>query len=742
MKKAGIICTIIMCAAVLLGVPAFCMGHLNAKSVTMKVGDSAELEVTNPMMGLTARYISEDKQIVHAEKDGTITAYGPGTTNVLVKTWFRTLTCKVFVLGFLDETVEMLAGQTAEPQILGASEDAVFSSSDESVVQVVDGKLKTLKSGSATLTCKDKGLEVSQTIEVSGIISEDSFLFVGNQMQLGVDERFYVTASNWSVDDPEVAAVSEDGLLTGISPGTVEVSCQIEDGSIFDTSIDVVGMEEEEWYLLLDEESKVPLASGKGFDTSEMEWLSRDPQVADVDGTGKVRAAGLGDTTVVGRLGEQEISCSVHVVQVPEKAFTVVGVSAEFQKADNGNTFIWNSRDESVVKMDNGMLLGVSEGTTEIYAEAGSRTFTCPVTVGKMNKASVTLSESQTDTLEVTGTEGQDVRWYSVDDSVATVSDSGEITPVEEGETEILCAVGTSVLAIPVTVGSTTTYGTQSVTGTGTSTQSDLAAAREAAVQKAMEEALGLDGTTDDTDTSSKTSSKTSSSGTSGSSVKEPEIVAHSDGTLSGPQALVACGNYYNSVLLERTAKGDKWVYSNSSKYVAQTGTFETMLRGKIHGGNCASIANWAFKDMGILSKNQRFYGNSSGKIQNYNAGGTSVKPAIDKACTVTAAGGKSFRTLMDQGKIKVGDILIGKSHTYIYRGDGTVFASGHDAKWHKDSAVKTDDSKKAVFDNWVRKYKGSYDETCKVYYIIRIKDSFTPKYYRDTDGNLVKNQA
>ena len=95
----------------------------------------------------------------------------------------------------------------------------------------------------------------------------------------------------------------------------------------------------------------------------------------------------------------------------------------------------------------------------------------------------------------------------------------------------------------------------------------------------------------------------------------------------------------------------------------------------------------------------------------------------------------------MDDGKIEVGDVIIGIGHTYIYRGNGTVFASGHDAKWHKDRSVKSDDSNKAVFESWVRKYKGTYDERFKVHYIIRVKDSFVPKYYRDEDGNLVKNR-
>ncbi len=210
---------------------------------------------------------------------------------------------------------------------------------------------------------------------------------------------------------------------------------------------------------------------------------------------------------------------------------------------------------------------------------------------------------------------------------------------------------------------------------------------------------------------------------------------------LTGSEALIACGNYYNSVLEKAVANGEKWVYSNSNKYVRQGGTFEEMLKRKIRGGNCGSIANWAYRDMGVIDVKHGFYGDRSGNIRHYHTGKKTVKDEFDKNCIIIKGNKKSFGTLVKDGKIKAGDVIIGKGHTYVYRGNGTVFASGHDAVWHTDKSAKTEDKRKAVFETWVRKYKGTYDERFKVHYIIRLKDSFVPKYYRDKDGNLVKNQ-
>lgn len=224
--------------------------------------------------------------------------------------------------------------------------------------------------------------------------------------------------------------------------------------------------------------------------------------------------------------------------------------------------------------------------------------------------------------------------------------------------------------------------------------------------------------------------------------IREPKIVKRTGKQLTGPEALIACGNYYNSVLEKAVKRGEKWVYSNSDEFVLQDGSFDEMLSapGKMRGGNCASIANWAFRDMGIIDGDEKFYGDSKGYIRHYNSGSKKLKDKFDENCTIMEGGEKTAKELMKAGKIKTGDIIIGKSHTYIYRGNGTVFASGHDGIWHKDELIKTDDPAKAVFETWVREFKGTYNEEFEVHYIIRLKKSFVPEYYRNKNGDLVKN--
>ena len=765
--KTKILIIVIVCMMVIAITPAFLFGELKADSLTMMVGDNAEIALTNPVLQMVAKYETVDGNLIAAGQGGRIEAYEPGETEVEVKIPFRTLTCKVYVLGFEESELTMLTGQTQELGIGGASEDAEFYSSDREVVDVVDGDLVALKDGVADIVCNDNGRQVSQSIYVAGITSERPYLFAGNKMQLNTNESLIGKAKGWMSSDPLVATVDETGAVTGVASGTAEISCQTADDQSLSTTVNVVAMKEPEIYLQSGDIYSDPLAGGVSFDTEGIEWRSANKDVVRVDESGNIRAVNGGEAEITCSVEGQKLTGKVYVMSLPERAYTAVGMSSKLQLSNAGNSSVlWKSSDESKVKVTGGVLQGVGAGTAGITATANNKSLSCDVSVVQLSNSSLTMKEeSKTKTIKVAGAEGQEVKWASADSTIAQVSQTGEITPISEGKTMVFCNIGPSTMSIPVTIEekdlqnqqaqgvSAQTAGqaqelsdTQGDTGAAADTAARVqtgAAPQTASKEEASDKSGKAETSESKEDSSdSKSEEKTDTKEkTETSKTETAEKVENTGGQLTGPEAIVACGNYYNSVLEEAVENGEKWVYSNSSKYVAQSGSFEKMLAGKIRGGNCASIANWAYRDMGIISSSEKFYGDGNGNIRNYNSGSTKLKSKLDKYCTIINGKKKSFGTLMDEGKIEVGDVIIGKGHTYVYRGNGTVFASGHDAKWHKDKSVKSDDSNKAVFESWVRKYKGTYDERFKVHYIIRVKDSFVPKYYRDEDGNLVKNR-
>lgn len=742
--KVKVAVAAIICIMIFVLAPAFLVGALKTRSMTMRVGDNAQIELTNPMMQMIAKYDVVDGNMITTEPGGMVEAYGPGETEVEIKVPFRTMTCKVYVLGFEEGESSMLTGQTVNPGIAGASENAEFYSSDESVVDIVDGQLVGLKDGEATIVCADKGIEVSKTVQVAGILSEKPYLFEGNSMQMSTNDDISGTASGWTSADTTVATVDDKGVVTAVKAGSTEISCRTQDNKVLKTTVNIVGMKDPDLFLQSGENYASPLISGEGFDAVGIEWKSEDKNVLRVDESGNIKAVNGGETKISCSIDGQELAGEVHVMSMPDEAFTAVGMDSQLKVDYAGdNPVTWKSSDESKVKVDNGVLEGVGTGTATITATAKDRTFSCEVDVVQLSASSLKMKDEGKETLEISGVdlETQEVKWSSADETIATVSEEGEVTPVSAGSTTVYCNIGPSTMSIPVTVEESDLEKEESQPADEGQTES----AEEVSETEVTEEPSETtekkdDGKSEEKEDEDKKTSKPSSQDKE-TTEETVEKVPNKNGQLTGAEAMIACGNYYNSKLEDAVKKGEKWVYSNSSKYVAQSGTFEKMLAGKIRGGNCASIANWAFRDMGIISSSQKFYGDGNGKIRNYNSGSKSLKSTLDKSCTIISGGQKSFGSLVSSGKVKVGDVIIGKGHTFVYRGNGTVFASGHDAKWHKDRSVKTEDSNKAVFESWVRKYKGTYDERFKVHYIIRIKDSFVPKYYRDEDGNLVKNR-
>ena len=209
------------------------------------------------------------------------------------------------------------------------------------------------------------------------------------------------------------------------------------------------------------------------------------------------------------------------------------------------------------------------------------------------------------------------------------------------------------------------------------------------------------------------------------------------DSVNPGVLALLSECMYYESELQKGIARGEKWVYSNSSTYVPQSGTFDAMLASGKCGSNCALPQAWAFVELGVIKNGKHIYGNSAGNLANISA----VEDYIKTAAKIHYLGGVTkFYVLYDLGLVKPGDIFYAKGHTFIYLGDEKFMAAGHDGKWHTDETVKTEDAQKAVFETWIMDMKECMNWEYTVFWMIRFNDDYIPEFYRNAEGKLVQN--
>lgn len=122
-----------------------------------------------------------------------------------------------------------------------ANESITWTSSDESVVIVKDGKLTAVGTGETTVTATIKGYTVSCVIKVNnntavtGIYLEESGINIlaGQTKQLTANV-LPANATNkkviWESSDKEVATVSSNGLVHAVAVGTAEITAYTDDG--------------------------------------------------------------------------------------------------------------------------------------------------------------------------------------------------------------------------------------------------------------------------------------------------------------------------------------------------------------------------------------------------------------------------------------------------------------------------------------------------------------------------------
>lgn len=128
----------------------------------------------------------------------------------------------------------------------------------------------------------------------------------------------------------------------------------------------------------------------------------------------------------------------------------------------------WTSSNENVVKVKDGVVVGVAPGTAEVIVRSLKNIFDkCKVSVIvsaqsiSLDKTKLTLVPGETASLKATvlpedSTEG--VEWFSSDESVATVKE-GEVSAISEGEVTITVKAGEQSATCDINVDCTVDLG-------------------------------------------------------------------------------------------------------------------------------------------------------------------------------------------------------------------------------------------------------------------------------------------
>ncbi|MEK4108971.1 uncharacterized protein YjdB [Paenibacillus sp. DS2363] len=502
---------------------------VSKNEMSLEVGDSGSVTVTgvysdntSANVTISTTWSSEDTSIatvyngaITAKKEGkaTITAaYQGQSQTVQVK-----VTKKVKALSKNVQSLDLRTGDTKEVILTATYSDnetnneaastAEWSTSDEKVATVVNGKVTGQSAGTAVITAKvgSQSVTVDVNVEVVKRVDVDKQQV---NLLLNKSESVKVTATypdgttkdvtdlaEWTSSNEKVADVLK-GEITGYSAGSAKITAKYGTKSVsVDVDVDLtskLSVEKQSIFFRLGGDKNTanivltasyPTSSDVNV-TDQATWTSSNEKVATVF-KGQITAISAGSTTIKATYSGKTVEIAVDVdtaryldiKDVNDKlAMSVTGdnksktlvANAEYIDASTENVTskaTWTSSNPDVVYVSNGDLIAYKSGTATITVAYGGKTvkFTVNVDVAdkyEMDKKKASVAVGGTTSAKVLALYGEtskdiseDATWSSSSDKIAEVDSKGVITGVATGKVTITAKIEGKTLTLPVEVG-------------------------------------------------------------------------------------------------------------------------------------------------------------------------------------------------------------------------------------------------------------------------------------------------
>jgi trimeric autotransporter adhesin len=281
----------------------------------------------------------------------------------------------------------------------------------------------------------------------------------------------------WTVLDPNIASVSETGVVTGKSLGTTQVAASsggksgIATITVQKTPVASVSVSPNRVDAVVGGRTQLTGratdAEGNVLADRAIVWTTSNAAVATVDATGLVVAVAPGSVTITGASEGKTATSTFTITQgaiasvtvspspVTMEAGQTTQLAASARDASgavvSGRPVIWSSSKNEVATVSaDGVVKGVAGGTTDIVATVDGVSGTSTVTVSNAavrsvsvapDKPTLAVGASTTLTATVTDVNGavtdRPVSWSSSSNNIATVSSSGLVTAVAAGTATI-----------------------------------------------------------------------------------------------------------------------------------------------------------------------------------------------------------------------------------------------------------------------------------------------------------------
>jgi uncharacterized protein YjdB len=367
---------------------------------------------------------SEDPSVARVARDGSLRGLSPGSIKVTARCGDHHATCRVTVnpaavgtLAIHPSALSLAAGESgslsatvrseSERELAGRS--ISWASTEPEIAQVShDGKVQALAAGRATInaTCEGKSASASLLVapeEVASLALDSASvnLAVGEKLRasctiLGTTGRPLDREVRWRSEAPDVASVTEEGEIEGLTSGQATIIAECEDRRaslsfrIQPPPVAAVRITPEAPFLFPGETVQLHVlmedAQGRELSGRPVTWSSSNSKVARVGADGRVEALDAGAVRISAKSEDRGAEVMLEVKAIPVASVEVVlpgpGLRVRGKRqletvvlGTNGSRLkgrkvLWETSDPEVAEVDaaTGGIRGLAEGTVRLTA--------------------------------------------------------------------------------------------------------------------------------------------------------------------------------------------------------------------------------------------------------------------------------------------------------------------------------------------------------------------------------------
>ena len=338
---------------------------IKEQNVVINKKENKNLTVTynpeNTTDDKTVTWKVADTNIVTIDETGKIIPVNAGTTTITAKVGEKTATTTVTVviplesINLNETDKKLLKNETLDLSVIYNPEDTTddktveWSSTDETVAKVEDGKVTTLASGTTYIKAKvgdkEASCKVSVIVPLTGIkLNKESVTLLKGQTDTLIttfapEDTTFVGKASYKSSDESIITVNEDGKLTAIKEGEATITATVKDGenefnatceiTVNEIPLNTITIDKKDFELNVSDSEKlnVIFEPENTTDDKTIEWSSSDESIVSVDNEGVVTAKAEGTAFITAKVGEKETQVTITVKIIPVKAISLEGTA-------------------------------------------------------------------------------------------------------------------------------------------------------------------------------------------------------------------------------------------------------------------------------------------------------------------------------------------------------------------------------------------------------------------------------